>query len=136
VHGTPGPVRIVVNSVSNDDHDVIYHPTKDNKMAILATYRPRGYAKGVLPKPLPVSSPWSLSSSPVPFTCSPVPFSPPPFTSDGFYQQYLPPAVSYMPDYYQQVQPSYYQPGLPIDPAWNYPMGYVTGFQQMNQYLY
>lgn len=136
VHGAPGPVRIIVNSASNDDHDVIYHPTKDNKMAILATYRPRGYAKGVLPKPLPVSSPSSPSSSPVPFTYLPLSFSPPTFTSDGFYQQYYPPAVSYMPDYYQPVQPSYYQPSQPMDPTWNHPMGYVTGFQQMHQYLY
>jgi hypothetical protein len=129
VHGTPGPVRIVVNSASNDDHDVIYHPTKDNKVAILATYRPRGYAKGVLPKPLPVSSPSSLSSSLVPFSSSPL-------TGDGFCQQYSPPALSYMPNYYQPVQPHYYQPSLPMDPAWKYPMGYNTEFSHMNQYLY
>ncbi|SPJ76776.1 uncharacterized protein FTOL_06225 [Fusarium torulosum] len=136
VHGTPGPVRIVVNSTSNDDHDVIYHPTKDNKMAILATYRPRGYAKGVLPKPLPVSSPSSLSSSPVPFTYSPVTFSSSPFTSDIIYQQYLPPAIAYMPNYDQPFQASYCQPSVPMDPTWNYPMGYNTGFPHMNQYLY
>ncbi|KAH6962820.1 hypothetical protein DER45DRAFT_534059 [Fusarium avenaceum] len=136
VHGAPGPVRIIVSSASNDDHDVIYHPTKVNKMAILATYRPRGYAKGVLPKPLPVSSPSSLSSSPEPFTYSPVSFSPPTFTGDGIYQQYYPPAVNYMPDYYQPVQPAHYQSNQPMDPTWNYPIGYVTGFQQMHQYLY
>ncbi|KAM0201912.1 hypothetical protein ACHAPA_012255 [Fusarium lateritium] len=154
VHGTPGPVRIVVNAASNGDHDVIYHPTKDNKMAALATYRPRGYARGVVPKPGPVSSPSSLPSSPVSFACSPVShFSSSPLTSDGFYQQYFPPAVGYMPGCYQPVQASYYQPSLPMsptwnhamgygsafqqtDPTWNYPMGYDTGYQQMNQYLY
>ncbi|RGP69109.1 extracellular guanyl-specific ribonuclease fl2 [Fusarium longipes] len=53
IHGTPGPVRIIVNSANSDEFDVVYHPQQQVKAVCLAKYRPKGYSKGACPKPLP-----------------------------------------------------------------------------------
>ncbi|KAF4992622.1 hypothetical protein FGRMN_7023 [Fusarium graminum] len=121
IHGSPGPVRIIVNSASNEGYDVVYHPSRYDRSAVLAKYRPKGYAKGVLPKPLPGLSCAGLPSSPTSSTSSL-------FTAERFYPHYLPPVPTYQPSYYQPVQATYYQPYLHTNPAWTYPMGYSTGY--------
>ncbi|RGP71910.1 extracellular guanyl-specific ribonuclease fl2 [Fusarium sporotrichioides] len=52
-HGSPGPVRIIINSANSEDVDVIYHPTQDNRKVCLAKYRAKGYSKGACLKPSP-----------------------------------------------------------------------------------
>ncbi|KAF4971487.1 hypothetical protein FSARC_1715 [Fusarium sarcochroum] len=68
ISGNPGPARIILNPSSPDGHDVVYHPTPFDKKALLANYRPKGYGKGVIPKPTatyapaPVQSPQNLDT--------------------------------------------------------------------------
>ncbi|KAF4451259.1 hypothetical protein F53441_5680 [Fusarium austroafricanum] len=62
VLGVPGPVRMIVNSSAPDDFDVVYHPQRLNRAAVLAKYRPKRYSKGAVPKPLPPRA----SNSPTP----------------------------------------------------------------------
>ncbi|KAF5642428.1 uncharacterized protein FTJAE_3585 [Fusarium tjaetaba] len=63
VSGSPGPVRMITNSAAPGEFDVVYHPARIETSACLAKYRPKGYKKGAVPKPLPSSEPSSQSNS-------------------------------------------------------------------------
>ncbi|CEI61475.1 hypothetical protein FVEN_g9432 [Fusarium venenatum] len=52
-NGSPGPVRLIINSAKPEDVDVVYHPTQGNRQVCLAKYRPKGWAKGTCLKPSP-----------------------------------------------------------------------------------
>ncbi|KAF5678691.1 extracellular guanyl-specific ribonuclease fl2 [Fusarium heterosporum] len=128
-HGSPGPVRVIVSSASNESYDVIYHPSKDDRSAVLAKFRPTGYKKGVLPKPLPGLSPASLPSSPTSSTSSL-------FTTEGYHSHHLPPIPIYQHSYYQHVPAIYCQPYLHTNTGWSYPMGYSTIYPSIPHYSY
>ncbi|RBR21105.1 hypothetical protein FVER53590_10613 [Fusarium verticillioides] len=63
VSGSPGPVRMITNSAAPEEFDVVYHPARTENSACLAKYRPKGYKKGAVPKPLPSSESSSQSNS-------------------------------------------------------------------------
>ncbi|KAJ4253406.1 hypothetical protein NW762_010563 [Fusarium torreyae] len=69
-HGnTPGPARLIVNPSVPGGHDVIYHPTRDDKKFLQATYRSKGYKPYYLIEPenfIPSSLPSSPISPPPP----------------------------------------------------------------------
>ncbi|KAI1021914.1 hypothetical protein LB504_007321 [Fusarium proliferatum] len=122
--GPPGPVRIVTNSAAPGEFDVVYHPARTENSACLAKYRPKGYQKGAVPKPLPSSEPSSQSTSSSSGSASSL--------------QYNPYIAAHMAGYQQGITAASYAQSLPVAyavpvlvPAVTYPYIPVYG-----QYLY
>ncbi|CVL03654.1 uncharacterized protein FMAN_15071 [Fusarium mangiferae] len=122
--GSPGPVRIITNSAAPGEFDVVYHPARTENSACLAKYRPKGYQKGAVPKPLPSSEPSSQSTSSSSGSASSL--------------QYNPYIAAHMAGYQQGITAAYYAQSLPVAyavpvlvPAVTYP--YIPAY---GQYLY
>lgn len=122
--GSPGPVRIITNSAAPGEFDVVYHPVRTENSACLAKYRPKGYQKGAVPKPLPSSE---LSSQPTPSSSGGV--------SSLQDDPYI---AAHMAGYQQGITAAYYAQSLPVAyavpvlvPAFTYAYVPVYG-----QYLY
>ncbi|PNP84136.1 hypothetical protein FNYG_02824 [Fusarium nygamai] len=100
VSGSPGPVRMITNSAALGEFDVVYHPARTENSACLAKYRPKGYKKGAVPKPLPASEPSSQSNS---------------IPSAGVSSlQYNPFIAAHIAGYQQGIPAVYYAQSLPV----------------------
>ncbi|KAF5563912.1 hypothetical protein FPHYL_4939 [Fusarium phyllophilum] len=124
VSGSPGPVRMITNSAALGEFDVVYHPARTESSACLAKYRPKGYKKGAVPKPLPSSEPSSQSNS-----------IPSAGVSSLQYNQYI---AAHIAGYQQGITAAYYGQSLPVAyavpvlvPAVTYAYAPIYG-----QYLY
>ncbi|KAF5676684.1 hypothetical protein FCIRC_6979 [Fusarium circinatum] len=124
VSGSPGPVRMIINSAAIGEFDVVYHPGRTERSACLAKYRPKGYKRGAVPKPLPSSEPSSQSNS---------------IPSAGVSSiQYNPYIAAHTAGYQQGLTAAYYAQSLPVAyaapvlvPVVTYPYIPIYG-----QYLY
>ncbi|KAF5268480.1 hypothetical protein FOXYS1_622 [Fusarium oxysporum] len=122
VSGSPGPVRIITNSAGSGEFDVVYHPGRTERSACLANYRPKGYQKGAVPKPLPSSEPSSQSTSSS--------------SVGGSSLQHNPYIAAHLAGYQQGLSAAYYAQSPP--PAYVVPVPLVTYayLPVYGQYLY
>ncbi|KAJ4162127.1 hypothetical protein NW765_010222 [Fusarium oxysporum] len=118
----PWQIRIITNSAGSVEFDVVYHPGRTERSACLANYRPKGYQKGAVPKPLPSSEPssQSISSSSV----------------GGSSLQHNPYIAAHLAGYQQGLTAAYYAQSPP--PAYVVPVPLVTYayLPVYGQYLY